>query len=88
MEMVSFPTMFLIKTKDDRIFVIEGLITIVFSIFVFIFVPNFPARDTWLSESDKRNLLKRLEADKGIESNDNSQVPWKKIVFDYKIWIM
>ncbi|RDW91723.1 hypothetical protein BP5796_02888 [Coleophoma crateriformis] len=70
------------------IFVVEGLITIVFSIFVFIFVPNFPARDTWLSEKDKTNLLKRLEADKGIESKDNSQVSWKAIVFDYKIWLM
>jgi hypothetical protein len=29
----------------NRIFVVEGLLTIFFSVFIFIFVPNFPVRD-------------------------------------------
>ncbi len=29
----------------NRIFVVEGLLTIFFSIFVFIFVPDFPVRE-------------------------------------------
>jgi uncharacterized protein YqhQ len=36
----------------DRIFIIEGLVTIFFSIFVFIFVPNFLAWDKWLKKND------------------------------------
>jgi hypothetical protein len=64
-------------------FVIEGLITIFFSIFFFNLVPNFPARDTWLKPEDKEMLLARLEADKGDE--DVVKVSWKKLVFDYKV---
>ncbi|KAE9368321.1 MFS general substrate transporter [Stipitochalara longipes BDJ] len=67
------------------IFVVEGLLTIFFSIFVFIFVPNFPARDKWLKEEDKSRLLARLDADKG-EEKVSSEVSWMKMIFDYKIW--
>jgi hypothetical protein len=70
------------------IFIIEGLITIFFSIFVFIFVPNFPAKDKWLSEHDRTRLLARLEADKGKANDSTEGVAWKKVLFDYKIWIM
>lgn len=65
---------------------IEGLITTFFSIFVFIVVPNFPAKDKWLKPEDKGMLLARLEADKGQE--DLVRADWKKVVFDYKVWIL
>lgn len=70
------------------IFIIEGLVTIFFSIFVFIFVPNFPANDTWLNETDKANLVARLEADRGLEKKELHNVSWTKTVFDYRIWLM
>lgn len=70
------------------IFIIEGLITIFFSIFVFIFVPNFPARDTWIKDSDKSRLLARLEEDKGDEKEGLTKTPWSRIIFDYKIWLL
>ncbi|KAH8654621.1 major facilitator superfamily domain-containing protein [Tricladium varicosporioides] len=70
------------------IFIIEGLVTIFFSIFVFIFVPNFPANDTWLNETDKTNLVARLEADRGLEKKELHNVSWAKTVFDYRIWLM
>jgi hypothetical protein len=69
------------------IFIIEGLLTIFFSIFVFIFVPNFPAREKGFSEHDQQRLLARLEADKGKDKALKDQ-PWKRVVFDYKIWLM
>ena len=71
--------------NTNRIFVVEGLLTIFFSIFVFIFVPNFPATDKWLKEEDKSRLLARLDADKG-EEKPASEVSWMKMLFDYKIW--
>lgn len=69
------------------IFIIEGLITIFFSIFVFIFTPDFPGRDTGLSDSERARLVARLEADKGVESEAIKNVGWFKIVTDYRIWI-
>lgn len=66
----------------------EGLITIFFSFFVLIFCPNFPARDKWIKPHDKTRLLARLEADKGEENNNFSNVPWIKIIFDYRVWLL
>ncbi|KAF4626967.1 hypothetical protein G7Y89_g11188 [Cudoniella acicularis] len=70
------------------IFVIEGLVTIFFSILVFIFVPNFPAQDRWLREDDRLKLVARLEADRGDEKKELTNVSWKKTIFDYRIWLM
>jgi cyanate permease len=69
------------------IFVVEGLVTIVFSILVFIFVPHFPAREIWLCEHDRALLLTRLEADKGKEAEHESGGLWLKYLVDYKIWL-
>jgi len=74
-------------TNPNRIFVVEGLLTIFFSIFVFIFVPNFPARDKWMKNEDKSRLIARLDADKG-EEKAASEVSWMKMLFDYKIWLL
>lgn len=76
-------------TDSRRIFLVEGLITIVFSILVFIFTPHFPAQDKWLSKEDQTQLLARLQLDKGAEKIQmGSKVDWKRIVFDYKIWLL
>jgi len=76
------------STDIDIIFIIEGLVTIFFSIFVFNFVPNFPARDKWLKKNDQARLLARLEADKGNSKEDLSKVSWKKVFLDYRVWLM
>jgi len=70
------------------ILILEGLITIFCSIFVFIFIPNFPAKDKWLKESDRTRLLARLEADKGQENAELKNVSWTKVFLNYKIWIL
>lgn len=73
---------------DFRIFIVEGLITMFFSIFAFIFIPNFPAKDKWLDENDKQMLLTRLEVDKGKEKDEVSKEEWIRVLLDYKIWLM
>lgn len=69
------------------IFIIEGLITIFFSIFVFIFTPDFPGKNMDLSDSERARLIARLKADKGVESEAIKNVGWFKILTDYRIWI-
>lgn len=68
------------------IFILEGLITIAVSVLMFIFIPHFPAKDSWLKPEDKSMLLARLDADKGKETTIT--VPWYKVLLSYKIWIM
>ncbi|EPE36526.1 MFS general substrate transporter [Glarea lozoyensis ATCC 20868] len=68
------------------IFIVEGLATIVFSFIALVFVPHFPAKDSWLSETDRSRLLARLEADKGEASTINR--PLIKVLFDPRIWSM
>ncbi|KAF7533668.1 hypothetical protein G7054_g6880 [Neopestalotiopsis clavispora] len=71
------------------IFLVEGLVTIVFSIFVFIFTPHFPSQDKWMDKEDQAQLLARLQLDKGEQKQDMGvKVDWLKIVFDYKIWLL
>ncbi|KIW00220.1 uncharacterized protein PV09_08260 [Verruconis gallopava] len=69
------------------IFVVEGLVTIVFSVLVFIFCPNFPAKDNLLSEKDRAMLLARLEADKGKEVEKESTSTWLRAFVDYRVWL-
>jgi hypothetical protein len=70
------------------IFILEGIITIVFSFFVVIYCPNFPSDDKKLKPEQKSRLLARLEADKGHENTTLQKVSWKKIVIDYRVWLM
>jgi hypothetical protein len=69
------------------IFVVEGLITIVFAVLVFIFCPHFPAKDSWLSDKDRTMLLARLEADKGKEQEREDGKMWLKALVDYRVWL-
>ncbi|KAL3422835.1 transporter-like protein [Phlyctema vagabunda] len=70
------------------IFILEGLITIVFSVFIFIFMPNFPTKERGLTEKERTRLLARLENDKGKENTQLSHVAWKNVFFNYKIWLL
>lgn len=68
------------------IFIIEGLVTILISFFVFIFVPDFPERTNILSLAERDHLLDVLRQDKGDQKLDLRQVKWTRILTDYKIW--
>ena len=68
------------------IFIIEGLVTIFISFFVFVFVPNFPERTNILSATEREHLLTMLREDKGHQKMDLKKVNWAKTLLDYKIW--
>jgi hypothetical protein len=68
------------------IFIIEGLVTIFISFFVFVFVPDFPERTKILSTAEREHLLAVLYEDKGDQKLDLKSVNWTKTLADYKIW--
>lgn len=68
------------------IFVIEGLLTILISVFVFTSVPDFPERTKILTASEREHLLQVLQQDKGSQKLDLKKVDWLKTMTDYKIW--
>jgi sugar phosphate permease len=68
------------------IFIIEGLLTIFISFFVFIFVPDFPEKTKILSPEEKAHLLHKLQQDKGDQKLSFKSVNWVNTLGDYKIW--
>ncbi|KAL5342102.1 major facilitator superfamily domain-containing protein [Aspergillus crustosus] len=70
------------------IFILEGLITVVFSIAVVVIVPNFPARATWLKPGEQEALLARLDVDKGPGEGEPTRRDWLNAAADWKIWIL
>ena len=68
------------------IFIIEGLVTIIISFFVFVFVPDFPERTMILDREEREHLLAVLREDKGNQKLDLKKVNWMKTLLDYKIW--
>jgi hypothetical protein len=76
------------SNSRNRIFILEGLITIFISSLVFVFMPNFPAKDKWLKESDQTAFVQRLEADKGKENGELANISWTKVFLEYKVWLL
>jgi hypothetical protein len=68
------------------IFIIEGLLTLVVSVFVFVFMPDFPEKSSFLSDTERQHLLALLRQDKGNQKLDLRRVNWLKTLTDYKIW--
>lgn len=68
------------------IFIIEGLLTILVSVLVFMFIPDFPEKTKVLSIAEREHLLAVLHQDKGDQKLDFKKVDWLKTLTDYKIW--
>lgn len=71
----------------SRIFILEGIITIVISFFVVLIVPDFPQKAKFLSDIERAKLVAKLSADRGNEKLDLKSIKWAPIVLDYKIWM-
>ncbi|OBT73061.1 hypothetical protein VF21_07591 [Pseudogymnoascus sp. 05NY08] len=68
------------------VFIIEGLITIAFSVAAFMIIPGFPEDAKFLTEPERAFLLKRLRDDRGHEKTDMKGVPWLRVLLDWKVW--
>jgi len=64
------------------IFIIEGLLTLIVSVFVFMFMPNFPEKSSFLSDTERQHLLALLRQDKGDQKLDLRRVNWLKTLTD------
>lgn len=71
------------------IFVIEGLATVVFSVFVFALLPDFPENvSSWfLKEEERTYLVRKLETSRGSEERGSASdtVALWKILLDWRI---
>lgn len=54
------------------LFIIEGIITVASSLLVIFFLPDYPARAKWLSESEKEFAIDRLKARGGGYNQDHA----------------
>ncbi|KFY43665.1 hypothetical protein V494_01870 [Pseudogymnoascus sp. VKM F-4513 (FW-928)] len=68
------------------VFIIEGLITVAFSVCAFVIIPGFPEDAKFLTEPERAFLLKRLRDDRGQEKTDMKGVPWLRVLLDWKVW--
>jgi hypothetical protein len=90
MEMVSHiarDMMYQLAKCINRIFIIEGCLTILVSLASLPVIPPFPEDCTFLSPEMKALMLTRINADGGHISDD--QISFKRafqILSDWKIW--
>lgn len=52
------------------IFILEGLLTIVASFFLFFLLPNFPEESKWLTEDERTFVKARLQVEQGKSARD------------------
>ncbi|KAF8162367.1 major facilitator superfamily domain-containing protein [Pholiota molesta] len=69
------------------VFIIEGLITMVFGIIAWFFLPAFPDQNTFLSAEDTAIVLRRVEQDRGDSVPDALTMSVLiKHLQDWKLW--
>ena len=71
--------------NSNRIFILEGLVTILVSFCSFFVIVPFPEKSTMFSPEEKRILLARLEADGANVKHDKLNL-WTHMK-DWKIWL-
>lgn len=69
------------------IFILEGLISVVFSVPLYFVVPGFPQEAAFLTEEERSYLLQRLALERGEEKVTIHTIQWVKVLFNWKIWL-
>lgn len=70
-----------------RIFILEGVFSILYAIMAFFVIPGFPKDATFLTDEERTVLLARLEAERGNEKISMSDINWRGIVLNWKVWL-
>jgi hypothetical protein len=77
-----------IFANSDRIFILEGVITMVVAVAAKFILPNWPSSETFLSASEKELIVLRLETDNGIAKMDRlDRHTIRLIASDWKIYV-
>ncbi len=69
------------------IFILEGILTCVFSVVAFFAVADFPEHAKWLSDKERTFVVGRLAADQG-SSGIEKRITWQQILETLKDWKM
>lgn len=78
--------------KERRIFILEGIITVLSGALVFWLLPDSPATASFLTAREKDILCQRLQSDSGGSGNVQTAEPFQKkyliaALTDWKIWL-
>lgn len=70
----------------DRIFIIEGIFTVVMSVVSYFWLVDWPADAKFLNDEERKVLLNRLSInDEGEARMDTFN--WRRCVRDWKVWL-
>ncbi|GKU02214.1 major facilitator superfamily transporter [Fusarium langsethiae] len=69
------------------IFVIEGLLTFIFAVMAFFVMHDYPDTAKFLNDSERREVLRRLEEDRSVLSDAFDFKFAKDALKDWKIWV-
>lgn len=73
----------------DRLFIIEGVATVVFSIGAFFVLPDYPTTTKWLTAEEKELAVTRLMS-RGEEAEEGDDMTHREALWaavkDVKIW--
>ncbi|KAI4718923.1 MFS general substrate transporter [Aureobasidium sp. EXF-10727] len=74
------------SNKLRRIFIIEGCVTVVMSIIMYWWLPNWPADCRFLTPDEHKVLMWRLTDDSEGEAKMD-RVNWSRCARDWKVWV-
>ncbi|KAF2683465.1 MFS general substrate transporter [Lentithecium fluviatile CBS 122367] len=69
------------------IFIIEGAVTIVIALVAYLLMHDYPATAKFLSDDDRREVQRRLEADRSYLDDTFNLKYFMNAVSDWKIWV-
>ncbi|XWX00382.1 hypothetical protein V2A60_008402 [Cordyceps javanica] len=68
------------------VFILEGLLTVLFGLVAWLVIPEFPQEATFLTTKERALLCARLHRDRGADKIDFHGLNWSKVLLDWKIW--
>ena len=73
------------------LFFITGGVTILFSLCAMFFLPDYPSTTRWLSDTNRRLAMKRMEEDAGVDDETETEVTGLATGFlmaikDWRVW--
>lgn len=70
-------------------FIVLGLLTCLVGVVMVLILPDTPMKAKWLTEGEKRALLKHVSVNQtGIENHTFKWSQLKEVLLDAQIWIM
>ena len=75
-------------TLRNRIFILEGLLTVVVGVAAKWWIPDWPETASFLTEEERARLVGRLAVDSGDAKMDYlNKAAWRRIMSDWKIYL-